>query len=89
VKQNLSLGHVWRLVGVLILSTLVPSGLGLWLDHHFNTDPVFFLACASIGIIAGTIGIVRIATRALDRLGKPPETKIDSDRPANGKEDRA
>ena len=75
--------------GVFILSTLVPLGLGVWLDHRFGTAPLFVLVCASIGIIAGIIGIVWIASRTLAALGTPPEAKTDLVSPVNGEEDRA
>jgi F0F1-type ATP synthase assembly protein I len=75
--------------GVFILSTLVPLGLGLWLDHRFGTAPLLVLVCASIGIIAGTVGIVWIANRTLAALGTPPEAKADLASPVNGEEDGA
>jgi F0F1-type ATP synthase assembly protein I len=76
------------MAGVLVLSTLVPLGLGLWLDRRLGTAPLVLLICASIGIIAGTIGIVRIAGRTLEALGTP-ETEAGSHSPVSGQEDRA
>ena len=74
---------------VVALSTLLPLGLGLLLDRSFGTAPLFVLVLAPFGIIGGTIGIVRIASRRLTALGTLPQGKTDSDSPVNGEEDRA
>ncbi len=74
---------------VIILATLVPLGLGVLLDDRFGTSPLFVLVLASFGIIGGTIGIVRIASRRLEALGTLPQAEADSDSPVNGEEDRA
>ncbi len=74
---------------VVALSTLVPLGLGILLDRRFGTAPLFVLVLAPFGIIGGTIGIVRIASRRLDALGALPQAQADSDSPVNGEEDGA
>jgi F0F1-type ATP synthase assembly protein I len=74
---------------VVGLATLVPLGLGILLDRRFGTAPLFVLVLAPFGIIGGTIGIVRIASRRLTALGTSTESKIDSDSPVNGEEDGA
>lgn len=76
MKQTLSSGYFLRLVSAFLLSTLVPLGLGVWLDRRLGTGPLFLLVCASIGIVASSISIVRIATRALAVLGTPSEAGI-------------
>ena len=75
--------------GVFILSTLVPLGLGILLDHRFGTTPLFVLVFAPFGIIGGTIGVVRSASRRLEDLGAPPQAEANRDSPANGEEDGA
>jgi F0F1-type ATP synthase assembly protein I len=74
---------------VVVLSTLIPLGLGILLDHRFGTAPLFVLVLAPFGIIGGTIGIVRIASRRLEALGAPPQAEVNSDSPARGEEDGA
>ena len=89
VKQNTSPGYLLRMGLVIILATLVPLGLGVLLDDRFGTSPLFVLVLASFGIIGGTIGIVRIASRKLEALGTLPQAAANSDSPVNGEEDGA
>lgn len=89
VKHTPGLGHIWRMLGVLVVCTLAPLGLGLWLDRRFGTTPLFLVSLAFVGIVAATIGIVRITGRALEALGAPPETGAGTAGPVNGKEDKA
>ena len=41
------------------------SASGIWLDRTLQKSPLFLLIGAGAGIIAGTVGSVRIATRAI------------------------
>ena len=75
--------------GMVALCTLVPLGLGLLLDRRFGTAPLFVLVLAPFGIIGGTIGVVRIASRRLEALGASPEAEANPDSPASGEEDGA
>jgi F0F1-type ATP synthase assembly protein I len=61
---------------IVALSTLVPLGLGVALDRRLGTAPLFIIIGAAIGILASTIGAVRIATRTIDALGNRP-TSVD------------
>ena len=74
---------------VVTFSTLIPLGLGILLDRYFGTTPLFVLVLAPFGIIGGTIGVVRSASRRLEALGAPPEAQVNSDSPACGEEDGA
>ena len=50
---------------VLAVMVLLPLVAGLLLDRTFHASPWFFLLGALIGILAGTVGAVRAATRAI------------------------
>jgi F0F1-type ATP synthase assembly protein I len=89
VKQNPNKGFLLRMGWVIVLATLVPLGLGLLLDDRLGTSPLFVLVLASFGIMGGTIGIVRIASRRLEALGTVPQAEANSDSPVNGEEDSA
>jgi len=89
VKQNPNKGFLLRMGWMIILATLVPLGLGLLLDYRLGTSPLFVLVLASLGIMGGTIGIVRVASRRLEALGTVSQAEADSDSPVNGEEDRA
>jgi F0F1-type ATP synthase assembly protein I len=86
MKRSSGAGHLWRLAWVVALSTLAPLGLGLWLDRRFGMAPLFVLIGSLVGITAATIGVVLVATRAIDALGRVPETAIGAEEDAIGKE---
>ena len=72
MKEIRNLGPLLQLGWVVALSVLLPLGLGIWLDRRLGTAPLFILVGALAGIIAGTIGAVRVATRTIEALGRPP-----------------
>jgi F0F1-type ATP synthase assembly protein I len=84
VKQIGALGVVLQLGWVFALCTLIPLGLGIWLDRRLGTAPLFILVGALVGIVASTVGAVRIVIRNIEALGKNEAAP-----PAVGKEDRA
>ena len=72
---------------IVALSTLLPLGIGLLLDRRLGTAPLFIIIGAVVGILASTIGAVRIATRTIDALGnRPPSDQQPAER-AEQKED--
>ncbi len=74
---------------VVVLTTLIPLVLGILLDRRLGTTPLFVLIFAVFGIIGGTIGVVRIASRRLEALGTPPQVEVYPESPACGEEDGA
>jgi F0F1-type ATP synthase assembly protein I len=57
VEQRPSFG-LWELVtlgSVMVASLLGGTGLGLWLDAHFDTLPVFTLVGLGVGIVFGAL----------------------------------
>lgn len=88
MKQFLGAGPLLQVGWVVALSTLIPLGLGVLLDRCLGTAPLFILIGALIGIIAGTVGAVRITSRIIDALGQPPGDAGRSDQSGVGKEDR-
>jgi F0F1-type ATP synthase assembly protein I len=64
--KDISSGALLAELGwVLALWVLLPLGIGIWADRTFHLSPLFFLVGALVGILAGTVGAVRIATRAI------------------------
>lgn len=85
MKELLRSGPLLQLGWVVALTTLAPLGLGVALDRHLGTAPLFILIGAIIGIIAGTVSAVRITNRAIEALAPRPG----ADKPAeNRKEDQ-
>jgi F0F1-type ATP synthase assembly protein I len=76
-------------VVLMCLTLLAPLGLGLAVDRLFGTTPMGVLACAAIGIVAATIGIVRITARRMAALSQPVASDGSPDGSAKIKGDRA
>ncbi len=89
MKQLLRSGPVVRLGWAVALSLLLPLGLGIVLDRRLASAPLFMFVGALIGIVAGTLATVRIAGRAIEALGHPPDAGVGPDHLPEGKEDRA
>lgn len=89
MKQFLQAGPLLQLGWIVALSTLIPLGVGILLDRRLGTAPLFILIGALIGILAGTVGAVRIAGKAIEKLGRPPGNGAGPDQPSEGKEEQA
>ena len=76
MKDLLSSTPLLQLGWVVALSTLIPLGVGVFLDRRLGTAPLFIIIGAAVGILASTIGAVRITTRTLDALGKRPPAAL-------------
>ncbi len=71
-------GRNWRplalvtQLGFTVAASLVLSLLlGLWLDNHFGTGPLFVLVCSLVGILIGTFGVYRLVTQAIaEEIGR-------------------
>ncbi len=74
MKDLLSSTPLLHLGWIVALSTLIPLGVGVLLDRRLGTAPLFIIIGAAIGILASTVGAVRIATRTLDALGNRQPT---------------
>jgi F0F1-type ATP synthase assembly protein I len=75
-----------QLSWVVALATLIPLGAGILLDRLLRTAPLFVLMGGIIGILAGTVGAVRITTQAIESLSPPKDEK---DLAARDREDQA
>lgn len=89
MKQLHMIGPLLQLGWVVAFSTLIPLGIGLWLDRRFGAAPLFTLIGALVGIVAGTYGTVRIAVRTIDALGRAADARSDTQTETSGKEDNA
>ncbi len=80
MKDWRGISLLFQLSWVFALSVLLPLLLGIWLDRTLQSSPLFLLIGAGTGIIAGTVGSVRIATRAIaavEQARKERERKED------------
>jgi F0F1-type ATP synthase assembly protein I len=73
LKQIRNIGPFLQMGWLVAFSTLVPLGIGVWLDRQLGTAPLFILISALVGILAATIGAVRVAIRTIEGLGVPPD----------------
>ncbi len=74
MKDLLSSTPLLQLGWIVALSTLIPLGVGVLLDRRLGTAPLFIIIGAVVGILASTVGAVRITTRTLDALGNRPSS---------------
>ncbi len=70
MKDLRGLGILLQLGWAVAFAVLIPLGLGLWLDHQLSTSPLFILIGALLGIVTATVGVVRVAIRAVDRAAE-------------------
>ena len=63
-----------RLSSELVAGVVAGGGLGYFLDKGLGTSPFGLIAFILIGFAAGTLNLVRAASRRNDGEGKPPET---------------
>jgi F0F1-type ATP synthase assembly protein I len=87
VKNLRYTGPVLQLSWVVVISALVPLGIGLWLDRRLGTAPLFILIGGLVGILASTIGAVRTAIRMIEALEDVPLPKARPEGEQTGKED--
>jgi F0F1-type ATP synthase assembly protein I len=55
---------------VVVISLLIPLFAGIWLDKRLGTTPLFILLGMAVGILAATLGVVRVALRTFADLDK-------------------
>ncbi len=83
MKDWTLLAQALQMGWVVVISLLIPLFAGIWLDKRLGTTPLFILLGMVVGILAATIGVVRVALRtfaALDKgAEKPDETAQEED----------
>lgn len=52
----------FTMVGAIVLSLVV----GLWFDGRFGTSPWGLLVAMLLGVLAGTLGVARLISEAID-----------------------
>lgn len=73
-------------VGSALLAPLI---IGLLLDALLGWAPLMLFVGSSIGILAGTVVVVRITVRRMKALAEPATNASSSEAVAFGEEDRA
>ncbi len=64
----LGCGLVVQLTTVVVVATLVPLGIGIFLDHLLQTSPLLTLFTTILGVSLGTIGVAREITAVYGRI---------------------
>jgi F0F1-type ATP synthase assembly protein I len=77
VKKGTALSMAWNLSWTMLFSLLLPLLGGVWLDKKLDTVPLFILIGATLGILAATVGVARMAMRTFsqyipEELEQPP-----------------
>ncbi len=60
---------IMQLGAIVTVSTLLPLGLGLWLDTQLHTMPFLTLVALVVGTIAAVAGVYRVISRQYNNLG--------------------
>ena len=77
MKKGTALSMALNLSWTMLFSLLLPLLGGIWLDKKLNTAPLFILIGATLGILAATVGVARMALRTFgqyipEELEQPP-----------------
>ncbi len=84
MKKGPALSLAWNLSWTMLFSLLLPLLAGIWLDRKLDTEPLFILIGAILGILAATVGVARMALRTFSQIaGEDPEQRETE----NGKEE--
>jgi F0F1-type ATP synthase assembly protein I len=84
VKKREAWSLALNLSWTMLFALLIPLLAGIWLDKKLNTTPLFVLVGATLGILAATVGVARMALR----MFSPAEDRnSDQQAAANGEEE--
>jgi F0F1-type ATP synthase assembly protein I len=77
ILRNLLIVLVGQVGCITLVVILVSVQLGLWLDAHFNTKPLYTLILVFAGIPLSVLLMLLVARKTLARLTneKPPGSK--------------
>ena len=84
MKKGTALSLAWNLSWTMLFSLLLPLLGGIWLDNKLDTAPLFVLIGATLGILAATVGVARMALRT---FGQYIPEEIEQPPGENGKEE--
>ena len=74
MKKGTALSLAWNLSWTMLFSLLLPLAGGIWLDRKLETAPLFILIGATLGILAATVGVARMALRTFSHyIPEEPE----------------
>jgi F0F1-type ATP synthase assembly protein I len=75
VKKREALSQALNLGWTMLFSLLLPLLAGIWLDNRLGTAPLFILIGTTLGILAATVGVARIAIRTFAEVGSHEQEK--------------
>jgi F0F1-type ATP synthase assembly protein I len=67
VKKGTALSLAWNLSWTMLFSLLIPLLGGIWLDSKLDSAPLFILIGATLGILAATVGVARMALQTFSQ----------------------
>ena len=75
-------------IGILLLTTtLLGAGAGIWLDGQLGTKPVFIVVGFLLGALTGAVGIYRLVARFLIRLDALDRERARQERETSDREE--
>jgi F0F1-type ATP synthase assembly protein I len=54
---------------VVVVATLLPLIVGIWLDHQLHTIPWITLIAAVVGVLGATAGVYRVISEQYKKSG--------------------
>lgn len=60
---------IMQLGAIVTVATLLPLGLGLWLDTQLGTTPWLTLVALVVGVLAAVTVVYRVISRQYNQLG--------------------
>jgi F0F1-type ATP synthase assembly protein I len=78
------LSLAWNLSWTMLFSLLLPLLAGIWLDRKLDTEPLFILIGAILGILAATVGVARMALQTFSQIAGEDTEQQETE---NGKEE--
>ncbi|MEJ2733522.1 MAG: AtpZ/AtpI family protein [Anaerolineae bacterium] len=84
MKKGTALSLAWNLSWTMLFSLLLPLLAGIWLDRKLDTEPLFILIGAILGILAATVGVARMALRTFSQIAGEDTEQQETE---NGKEE--
>jgi F0F1-type ATP synthase assembly protein I len=89
VKGRAGKGLLLRLLVIVAGVLLGPLAIGLALDRLLGSAPVGLFVAAAVGILAGTVTVVRLSSHAIEVSAEPGAPVDIAGEGSDRKEDRA
>jgi ATP synthase protein I len=78
MKDWALLAQALQMGWIVVISLLIPLFAGIWLDKRLGTTPLFILLGMILGLLAATVGVVRVTLRTFAAIEKRHSSSDDT-----------